>query len=53
LGRYEFWKFNLDFLVKEMIYRNFLEYEKWFMGFEEIIFPRILLTVPVMRDQRK
>jgi hypothetical protein len=30
----------LDFLVKEMIYRNFLEYEKWFMEFwnKELIY---------------
>ena len=34
----------MDFLVKEMIYRNFLEYEKWFMEFIEIIFSIILLT---------
>ncbi len=33
------------FLDKEMIYRNFLEYEEWFMDFIEIIFSRILLTV--------
>ena len=48
-----FWKLEWDFPDKEMIYRTFLEYEKWFMGFVEIIFPRILLTVTVMRDQRK
>lgn len=31
---------------------DFLEYEKWFMEFMEIIFSRILLTVTNMRDQR-
>jgi hypothetical protein len=36
-----------------MIYRDFLEDEKWFMEFIEIIFSRILLKVTDVRDQRK
>jgi endo-1,4-beta-D-glucanase Y len=34
-----------------MICQNFLEYEKWFMEFIEIIFSRILLIVTDMRDR--
>jgi hypothetical protein len=41
----------IGFLDKEMIYRIFLEYEKWLIEFIEIIFSRVLLTVTNMQDQ--